>query len=262
MGFGRKSLGFDSCSFLNDKLTSSTTFFFFKILLSFGCWNLTQEKETDFHKPSNDSSEVISGSRATRCSRSQGAVGKSWAGVDREGERGTEHDLRLRVPYSSARRIRFTDCISNTCVTVVLCHGGCEFTDSCQGLERSEWLTWGVSQPLPWFWGLLWSRLSITEFLLALPSLRKSRRNRATPFDKTVALFPKSTHGKSPECTFSGSAGHDQRVRGLLLQPPGTPRSSSSCPSVSPRQREEDEPQLRGTRLSHVQIISINVALT
>lgn len=27
VGFGRKSLGFDSCSFLNDKLTSSTVFF-------------------------------------------------------------------------------------------------------------------------------------------------------------------------------------------------------------------------------------------
>lgn len=81
VGFGRKSLGFDSCSFLNDKLTSSTTFLFFRILLSFACWNLTQE--TDFHKPFDNTREIISRARAMGCGRLLEPAGDGEEGTAR-----------------------------------------------------------------------------------------------------------------------------------------------------------------------------------
>lgn len=73
MGFGRKPLDFDSCSFLNDKLTSSTIFFFGISefwLLEFDL----RKKETDFHKLSSNKSEIISGQDDPIC----WATGSFW----------------------------------------------------------------------------------------------------------------------------------------------------------------------------------------
>lgn len=133
MGFGRKSLGFDSCSFLNDKLTSSTTFFFFLRILEF--WWLEfdsrKKKETDFHKLPSNKSEIISGQDDLMHWELLGELGQG------KGSGGQS----VTFPFFTASSTRFTRGISNTCVTIAFCLQGCKFTDSCQGLERSEQLT-------------------------------------------------------------------------------------------------------------------------